>query len=91
MLGLILGKTDPPALRRLERDLGTATGDAPPTNAATVDDVIAEAFENLGNGPTHVVGETMRAGMQMLTSLPRNDAAQLMMAASAASMGPGKN
>jgi len=31
----------------------------------------------------------MRAGMQMLTSLPRNDAVQLMIAASAASMGPG--
>jgi hypothetical protein len=29
------------------------------------------------------------AGMQMLGSLPRNDAAQLVIAASAASMGPG--
>ncbi|MBJ7336184.1 SDR family NAD(P)-dependent oxidoreductase [Mycolicibacterium sp.] len=90
VLGLILGKTDTPALRRLESDLGTATGDAP-TDAATVDEVIAEAFENLANGPTRLVGETMRAGMQMLTSLPRNDAVQLMIAASAASMGPGKS
>jgi uncharacterized protein len=89
VLGLILGKTDTPALRRLERDLGTATDDVPPADAATVDDVIAEAFDNLGNGPTHLVGEVMRAGMQMLTSLPRNDAVQLMTAASAASMGPG--
>ena len=91
VLGLILGKTDTPALRRLERDLGTTDGDAPPADAATVDDVITEAFDNLGNGPTHLVGETMRAGMQMLTSLPRNDAVQLMIAASAASMGPGKS
>jgi hypothetical protein len=29
------------------------------------------------------------AGMQMLGSLPRNDAVQLVIAASAASMGPG--
>ncbi|HYO01247.1 MAG TPA: SDR family NAD(P)-dependent oxidoreductase [Mycobacterium sp.] len=89
VLGLILGKTDTPALRRLERDRGTTTEDESPTEAATVDEVIAEAFENLGNGPTHLVGETMRAGMQMLTSLSRNDAVQLMIAASAAAMGPG--
>jgi short-subunit dehydrogenase len=91
VLGLILGKTDTPALRRLERDLGTATGDVAPHDAATVDDVVADAFENLANGPTHLVGDAMRAGMQMLTSLPRNDAVKLMIAASAASMGPGKD
>ena len=88
VLGLILGKTDTPALRRLERELGsTTTEDQPPADAATVDEVIADAFGNLSNGPTCLVGETMRAGMQMLTSLPRNDAVQLMIAASAASMG----
>jgi short-subunit dehydrogenase len=89
VLGLILGKTDTPALRRLERDLGAVTEDQPPADAATVEDVVAEAFGNLTNGPTRLVGETMRAGMQMLTSLPRNDAVALMIAASAASMGPG--
>jgi short-subunit dehydrogenase len=89
VLGLILGKTDTPALRRLERDLGTTTADEPPADAARVEDVVAEAFDNLSNGPTRLVGEAMRAGMQMLTSLPRNDAVQLMIAASAAAMGPG--
>jgi short-subunit dehydrogenase len=89
VLGLILGKTDTPALRRLEREMGTTvTEDEPPADAATVEDVVSAAFENLSNGPTHLVGEAMRAGMQMLTSLPRNDAVQLMIAASAASMGP---
>ncbi|MDT5074164.1 MAG: uncharacterized protein QOH82_3484 [Mycobacterium sp.] len=88
VLGLILGKTDTPALRRLERDLGTTTADEPPADAARVEEVVAEAFDNLSNGPTRLVGEAMRAGMQMLTSLPRNDAVQLMIAASAASMGP---
>jgi short-subunit dehydrogenase len=89
VLGLILGKTDTPALRRLERERGsTVADDQPLADAATVDEVIAAAFENLGNGPTHLVGETMRAGMQMLGSLPRNDAVQIMIAASAASMGP---
>jgi uncharacterized protein len=88
VLGLILGKTDTPALRRLERELGsTAPPDQPLADAATVDEVIAEAFDNLGNGPTWIVGENMRAGLQMLGSLPRNDAVNLMIAASAASMG----
>jgi NAD(P)-dependent dehydrogenase (short-subunit alcohol dehydrogenase family) len=92
VLGLILGKTDTPALRRLEREMGTtATEDEPSADAATVSEVVAAAFENLSNGPTHLVGETMRAGMQMLTSLPRNDAVQLMVAASAASMGTGSS
>jgi short-subunit dehydrogenase len=89
VLGLILGKTDTPALRRLERDLGTTTADEQPADAARVEEVVAEAFDNLSNGPTRLVGDAMRAGMQMLTSLPRNDAVQLMIAASAASMGPG--
>ena len=87
VLGLILGKTDTPALRKLERERGSATEDGSPRDAATVEEVVAEAFDNLANGPTHLVGEAMRAGMQMLTSLPRNDAVQLMIAASAAAMG----
>jgi uncharacterized protein len=92
VLGLILGKTDTPALRKLERELGSATTeDGTPSDAATVDEVVADAFDNLTNGPTRLVGETMRAGMQMLTSLPRNDAVQLMIAASAASMGSGSS
>ncbi|MET0474151.1 MAG: SDR family NAD(P)-dependent oxidoreductase [Mycobacterium sp.] len=90
VLGLILGKTDTPALRKLEGERGTANEDGSPSDAASVDEVVAEAFENLTNGPTHLVGEVMRAGMQMLTSLPRNDAVQLMIAATSASMGPSK-
>ena len=57
--------------------------------AKTVDEVIGEAFENLANGPTWIVGENTRAGIQMLGSLPRNDAVRLMMQASAAAMGEG--
>lgn len=88
VLGLILGKTDTPALRTLERQRGsTLPADAPLPDAATVDEVIAEAFDNLTNGPTWIVGETMRAGARMLGSVDRNEAVRLIMAASAASMG----
>ncbi len=87
VLGLILGKTDTPALRRLERQRGVlASEDDAPADAATVDDVITEAFDNLTNGPTWLVGEQMRAAVQMMGSLSRNDAVRLMSQASAHTM-----
>lgn len=88
VLGLILAKTDTPALRRLEAELGsTVAADQPLPDAATVDEVVAEAFDNLANGPTWIVGEHMRAALPMMGSLTRNELVNLMMAASAAAMG----
>ncbi|WP_310778288.1 SDR family NAD(P)-dependent oxidoreductase [Mycobacterium sp. Z3061] len=88
VLGLILGKTDTPALRELEYRRGQiASPDDAPPGAVAVDDVIAEAFDNLTGGPTWIVGEELRAGMQLLGSLPRNEAVKLISAASAAAMG----
>ncbi|OJZ68756.1 short-chain dehydrogenase [Mycobacterium paraffinicum] len=89
VLGLILGKTDTPALRRLEHSRGQigSLDDVPP-GAATVTDVIAEAFGNLGNGPTLMVGDMMRAAEQLLASLTRNQAVELFAQAAAAAMGP---
>ncbi len=88
VLGLILGKTDTPALRELEYSRGQieSPADVPP-GAAAVDDVIAEAFENLANGPTWIVGEAMRAAAQVMGSLPRKQVVELMIQASAAAMG----
>jgi short-subunit dehydrogenase len=90
VLGLILGKTDTPALRVLEHRRGqiSSPDDVPP-GAAAVDDVIAEAFENLTNGPTWLVGEEMRAGVPMMASLTRRQIVELMTQASAAAMCPG--
>ena len=59
-----------------------------PPGAAAVEDVIAEAFENLTNGPTLMVGEAMRAAAQMLASLTRNQAVELFTQAASAAMGP---
>jgi short-subunit dehydrogenase len=88
VLGLILGKTDTPALRRLEAELGSTTAaDQPLADAATVDEVVADAFDNLGKGPTWIVGESMRAAVQMMGSVSRNELVDLMAAASAAAMG----
>jgi uncharacterized protein len=88
VLGLILSKTDTPALRRLEHSRGLiGSEDEVPPDAATVDEVIGEAFDNLGNGPTWFVGEQMRAGAHMLGSMARNEAVHLMTQVSAAAMG----
>jgi uncharacterized protein len=89
VLGLILGKTDTPALRQLEHSRGQISSpDEVPAGVAAVDDVIAEAFENLTNGPTWMVGKDMRGAAQMLASLTRNQAVQLLTQAAAAAMGP---
>lgn len=88
VVGLILGKTDTPALRRLEAERGTlASEDHVPADAASVDSVIAEAFENLENGPTVFVGDMMRAAAQVMGSLTRKQAVEMFAAASRATMG----
>lgn len=89
VLGLILGKTDTPALRQLEHSRGQigSPDDVPPGSAA-VDDVIAEAFDNLSNGPTWFVGDVMRAAEQLTSSLTRNQTVELFAQAAAAAMGP---
>lgn len=89
VLGLILGKTDTPALRQLEHSRGQlASLDEVPAGAAAARDVVAEAFENLGNGPTLMVGDAMRAAAQMLASLTRNQAVEVFAQAARAAMGP---
>lgn len=90
VLGLILGKTNTPALRRLEHSRGLLSSDdeAPP-DADSVEQVVGEAFENLGNGPTLMVGDMMRAAVQMLGSVTRNEAVNFMVQAQAAAMGSG--
>lgn len=88
VIGLILGKTDTPALRDLEHRRGVlASADSTPADAATVEDVVTEAFANLENGPTVLVGDVMKAAAPMLGTLTRRQAVELMTAAGAATMG----
>lgn len=88
MLGLILGKTNTPALRRLEHSRGRlGSEDEAPPYAASVDEVIREAFENLTNGPTVMAGDMMRAAVQALSSVTHNEAVNFMIQAQAALMG----
>ena len=87
VLGLILGETDTPALRRLRRRLGHVDDPAAPiASAATAEEVVGEAFLHLADGPTWIVGETLRQAMRFFGSVSRNEAVQLMIQASAATM-----
>lgn len=88
VLGLILGKTDTPALRKLEHARGQIDShDQVPAGAVTVDSVVAEAFDHLTGGPTHFVGADMRAAAQLLGSMNRNQAVELLTQAVTATMG----
>src|SRR5262245_12366614 len=61
VLGLILGETDTPALRRLRGRLGHRDrADAPIPGATPVDAVVAQALEHLGSGPTCLASEQVR-------------------------------
>jgi uncharacterized protein len=91
VVGLLLGKTNTPALRRIEYERGLLDSpDDTPPDADSVETVISEAFDNLSNGPTIFVGEMMRAAGQILGTLSRNDAVKLMIEAGAAAMGSDK-
>ena len=49
--------------------------------------MIAEAFENLTNGPTWFVGDVMRAAEQLTSPMTRNQTVELFAQAAAAAMG----
>jgi short-subunit dehydrogenase len=88
VLGLILGKTDTPALRALEHSRGQiASVEETPPGAVPVADVVGEAFDNLANGPTWIVGEDLRAATQMMGSITRSEAVRFIVEASRTAMG----
>lgn len=88
VLCLMLGKTDTPALRQLEHRRGQiASLDDVPLAATPAEIVVDEAFDNLGNGPTLMVGDMMRMAEEVLKTLSRNEAVTMIIQASADAMG----
>ena len=88
VLGLVLGLTDTPALRRLMVERGQlASVDDPVSGAASAATVAAGAIANLGNGPTWIAGDDVRAGFEHLGAMPRNDAVRLMVQVAGRTMG----
>lgn len=88
VLGLIIGKTDTPSLRELEFRRGRLESmDHVPEGAVPAEVVVAEAMDNIGNGPTLIATEELRFAEQFLRSVSRKEAVQLVMAAGAETMG----
>lgn len=89
VIGLILGKTDTPALRKLEYERGLLKSpEHSPDGADDPGDVVAAALAHLANGPTVLASEQLRGISQILGAMDRNAAVRLMKQAVAGAMGP---
>jgi short-subunit dehydrogenase len=90
VLGLVLGLTDTPALRRLLASRGQIEDEhtSPIPGAVTADETVAEALANLSNGPTWFVGEMIREASKHLGAMSRSDAARMMIEVGGGIMGP---
>ena len=89
VLSLVLGVTDTPALRRLlaeKGNLASADDGTPIPGAATPEEVVFDAFENLADGPTWFMGELLREASKALGGMGRNEAARVMLKAGAGVM-----
>ena len=88
VLGLVLGMTDTPALRKLEFERGRLTSvDEIPEGAVTAASVVEEAFAHLGDGPTIATGDDTRVALELFKSMSRNEVVRMMMQMSAEVMG----
>ena len=88
VLGLVLGLTDTPALRKLEFERGRiASVDDVPEGAVSAQSVVDEAFANLSGGPTIATGDDTRMGLELFKSMSRNEVVRLIMQISTEVMG----
>jgi short-subunit dehydrogenase len=91
VLCLVLALTDTPALRRLLARRGKLAGPedtSPLEGAVSVEETVADALEQLPNGPTWFVGDMLRDGARQLGSVSRSDAVKVMIELGDATMGP---
>ena len=88
VLGLILGETDTPALRRLKVERGLHSSiDDPVKGAQSPDEVVEDALAHIDKGPTRLVNPQLRIGLRIFGLLPRNTGVALMRRAAEKSMG----
>ncbi|MEV0483648.1 SDR family NAD(P)-dependent oxidoreductase [Streptomyces sp. NPDC050508] len=74
VLGLVLGRTDTPSLRRTEGAQGGSYGG----DLADPDEVAAEALDHLSDGPTWICGSPTPTGGSPFGALSRRDAVLAM-------------
>ena len=80
VLGLVLGRTDTPSMRRVFDARGEALG-----KLADPDDVARAALDHLADGPTWIYGSDDPAGGSPFGAMPRRDAVLAMSRGTAAS------
>jgi hypothetical protein len=91
VLCLVLALTDTPAVRRLlarRGKLASPEDTTPLEGAVSVEETVADALDQLANGPTWFVGDMLRDGAQQLGSVSRSDAVKVMIELGDATMGP---
>jgi short-subunit dehydrogenase len=89
VLGLVLGETDTPTLRRTRHRLGLAASvDERPPGAARPEDVVTDGLAHLGRGPIRMADRKLRMGSRGFFPMGRNRMARMMRQATARSMEP---
>ena len=89
VLGLVLGETDTPALRRMRHRLGLAASpDERPPGTARVEDVVADGLANLDRGPIRMADRTLRLGSRAFFPMGRKRMSRMMARATARTMEP---
>jgi short-subunit dehydrogenase len=89
VLGLVLGETDTPTLRRTRHRLGlAASAEERPPGAARVEDVVADGLANIRRGPIRMADRKLRLGSRGFFPMGRNRMARMMAQATAKSMEP---
>jgi uncharacterized protein len=91
VLGVVLGETDTPLLRRTREARGLAGPDEPVAGAASVDEVVAAAFKSLGKRPTCMAGKQIRRGARLIYPIPRGVMVRLIAWMSRRAIGTGNN
>lgn len=77
-LAVVLGETDTPSLRKLRHERALAGPDEPVPHAASVGEVVDDAFAMLGKGPTCMAGKQIRRGARLINPIPRGALVRLM-------------
>ena len=86
-LGVVLGETDTPSLRRLRAERGLAGPDEPVPGATAVGEVVDAAFASLGKNPTCLAGRQIRRGARLISPIPRGVLVRMMIKVSRRTMG----
>lgn len=86
-LGVVLGVTDTPSLRRTREQRGLAGPDEPVPGATAPEEVVGAAFASLGKVPTVMAGKQIRRGARFITPIPRSLLVRIMVRASRSAMG----